>query len=352
MNTETTMLAERLGMRLRPAPAQEAVQAPSTPAHAAPRPAVLTTMVGQERARTQLLMAIRGAQQRDEACPHVLFHGPAGTGKTSLAEIVGHETGGALVRATASALGSPKNLARALVKLEAGSVFFIDEVHGLSKLSTELLYTALEDGRVEFIAGAGTKSEVVSAELEPFTLVAATTELGRVPQPLRDRMRVIELEHYRDDELAEIVTRAAGDTPISPDAADDLGRRSRGTPRIALDLLGRVRDYAAVMGDGKITDEMVQGCMKVMEIDEQGLTLTDQMVLLALVDDGPGGFKGGPVGLDNLAVAAGQDPSTVKSVVEPHLIRIGFMARLPRGRVATRRAYEHLGMRAPADLGW
>jgi holliday junction DNA helicase RuvB len=328
-------------------PEQSARQDPAA------RPDSVVEMVGQEKVRVQLGTMLRSAQLRDELPGHVLFYGAAGLGKTSLAKIVARETGGRLVETIASSLNSPTKIARELGKLERGDVLFIDEIHGLSTRTCEMLYTAMEDFKIYVESGTACRGNIETVELEPFVLIGATTDPGRLPQPLRDRFQFKgALTHYSTDELAQIITRkaAAANVAIDEDAAAELGGRSRGTPRIAGELLDRCRDYAiTVAGEAEapITVDVVRAAMALDDIDAMGLTLTDQLVLMSLCTD----HMGGPVGINNLAASAGEENSTVREMVEPWLIASGLMKRTTRGRVATKKAYAHLGLKAPVGLG-
>lgn len=355
-----TAAASKLGLSLspsKPQPAQEEkVEAPQF----TDRPETIESFIGQDRVRVQLRMMLEAVKERNakksedepkEVPGHVLLAGPSGTGKTTLARIIAGATGGQLRIATASAVRTPKNLGRWLAKALPGDVLFIDEIHGLPILAEELLYTAMEDGRIEVITGSGTKSEVVTVNLAPFTLVGCTTKLGKISEPARQRFELIaELEYYTEDQLAEIVLGFAlkDGIDIDEDACLDIAKRARGTTRVAKNLYKKCRDYAQVCGDGSIDVDMVRGAMAIADIDELGLTMTDQMVLMALCDV----LKGGPCGLSNLATAAGVDPSTASDNSEPFLIRAGLIKRMPRGRIATRAAYKHLKLAAPLDLGW
>lgn len=355
-----TAAASKLGLSLSPEKPPPAADEKEPALRFADRPETIESFVGQDRVRVQLRMMLKAVRERNarkhedeptEVPGHVLLAGPSGTGKTTLAHIIAGDTGGQLRIATASAVRTPKNLGRWLAKACAGDVLFIDEMHGLPILAEELLYTAMEDGRIEVIVGDGTKSDVVPVNLAPFTLVGCTTKLGKISEPARQRFELIaELEFYTTDQLAEIVLGFAlkEGIDIDEDACLDIARRARGTTRVAKNLYRRCRDYAQVCRDGSVDVEVVGGAMTIAEIDSLGLTMTDQMVLLALCDD----LKGGPCGLNNLATATGVDPSTVCDNSEPFLIRAGLMKRMPRGRVATKAAYEHLNLNVPLDLGW
>jgi len=340
--------ASRLGITRSPAVAPPVVDA--TPAPVTTRPPSTLAMIGQDDVRTRLLLAVNAATARGEQVGHVLLQGPPGLGKTSLAQLVAHETGGNLVQVISSAVSTAIKLGRELVKLKAGDVLFIDEIHGLSLATEELLYGALEDRKIEIPTGRGEKATVVAVDLPPFTLVGATTQAGKLSRPLSDRFgTVLHLSYYSDDELGRIVLGAAQAMGLDPDpaACDDLGRRSRGTPRIALNLLRKARDWAQVLGEGRLDVAAVRAAMTIEDIDDRGLTMADQMVLLALCDT----HQGGPVRLENLAVSAGVDLFTVRESVEPFLIRLGFMLRVTKGRVALPAGYTHLGMPVPPIIG-
>lgn len=349
--------AAAVGIRLTelPPPLRLAPE-PAEPNHAA-RPDSVMDMVGQERVRVELAVMLKSARLRGRVPSHVLLYGPPGLGKTSLAEIVAHETGGKLVRASATAIQSPMKLARELAKLERGDVLFIDEIHGLSKKTCEVLYTAMEDFRIEVestqAGDKACKGQIEVVQLEQFVLVGATTDPGRLPQPLLDRFGFKgALVHYSGGELAQIITRKAESdgVAIEDEAAVELGGRSRGTPRIALQLLDACQDYAVTTTEdpsAPITVDVVAATLALKDIDSAGLTMTDQLVLMSLCVD----HMGGPVGVNNLAASSGEEMHTVRDICEPWLLRAGFIKRTTRGRVATAAAYQHLGLKVPVGLG-
>jgi Holliday junction DNA helicase RuvB len=341
--------AGRLGITRSPQspapPVVDAITAPLTQ-----RPTSAVEMIGQDDVRTRLLLAVHAAAARGEQVGHVLLQGPPGLGKTSLAQLVAHETGGKLIQVISSAVSTAIKLGRELVKIKEGDVFFIDEIHGLSLATEELLYGALEDGVIEIPVGRGEKANVLRVELPRFTLVGATTQAGKLSRPLLDRFQtVLHLTYYSDAELGRIVLGAAQAMHLDPDpdACDDLGRRGRGTPRVALNLLRKARDWSQVMGSGRLDLDAVTAAMTIEDIDGRGLTMADQMVLMALCDV----HQGGPVRLENLAVSAGVDLFTVRESIEPFLIRLGFLLRVTKGRVALPAGYTHLGMPVPPILG-
>jgi len=319
------------------------------------RPGKNVDMIGQEKIRVQLAMLLQAAQKRGEQPPHILFHGPSGLGKTTLAEIVAAETGGKLVRTTASAVNSPFKIAKELAQLGDGDVIFIDEVHGLSKIAMELLYTAMEDGRIEVSSGKGDRTKSISVELKAFVLVAATTAPGKLDPAFRGRFGfVASLEYYSDEALGKIIARVATKKglDLAEGAALSLGRRSRGTPRHALHLLERAAGYATVVADeGEdvvIDEEAVANSLALAGIDSLGLTPDDRRFLQTLCVD----HMGGPVGLANIANSIGVDHPTVVGMIEPFLLRAGLIKRGSRGRMSTPAAYEHLGLKAPITLAW
>jgi Holliday junction DNA helicase RuvB len=314
------------------------------------RPKLLDEYVGQAKAREQLEIFIGAAKRRSEALDHVLLFGPPGLGKTTLSHIIAAELGVSLRQTSGPVLEKPKDLAAILTNLEKNDVLFIDEIHPLSPVVEEILYPALEDYQIDIMIGEGPAARSIKLDLQPFTLVGATTRAGMLTNPLRDRFGIIaRLEFYTPEELAKIVTRSAGllGAPIDVDGAMELARRSRGTPRIANRLLRRVRDYAEVKGDGRIVKSIADKALTMLDVDPVGFDLMDRKVLDAVVHR----FDGGPVGLDNVAAAIGEDAGTIEDVIEPYLIQQGYLQRTPRGRIATLAAYRHLGVTPPTRAG-
>ena len=314
------------------------------------RPKLLDEYVGQAKAREQLEIFIGAARKRQEALDHVLLFGPPGLGKTTLSHIIAHELGVQLRQTSGPVLEKPKDLAALLTNLERNDVLFIDEIHRLSPVVEEILYPALEDYQIDIMIGEGPAARSIKLDLQPFTLVGATTRAGMLTNPLRDRFGIVaRLEFYTPDELARIVTRSAAllNVPADADGAMEIARRSRGTPRIANRLLRRVRDYADVKGQGRITQEMARRALAMLDVDPQGFDLMDRKLLEAVIHR----FDGGPVGLDNVAAAIGEEPGTIEDVIEPYLIQQGYLQRTPRGRVATQAAWRHLGLAAPQREG-
>ncbi|MBQ0959236.1 Holliday junction branch migration DNA helicase RuvB [Ideonella sp. 4Y11] len=314
------------------------------------RPKLLDEYVGQAKAREQLEIFIGAAKKRREALDHVLLFGPPGLGKTTLSHIIATELGVNLRQTSGPVLEKPKDLAALLTNLEKDDVLFIDEIHRLSPVVEEILYPALEDYQIDIMIGEGPAARSIKLDLQPFTLVGATTRAGMLTNPLRDRFGIVaRLEFYTADELARIVTRSSGlmNAPIDADGAMEIARRSRGTPRIANRLLRRVRDYADVKGDGRITRAMADAALKMLDVDPQGFDLMDRKLLEAVIHR----FDGGPVGLDNVAAAIGEEAGTIEDVIEPYLIQQGFLQRTPRGRVATLMAWRHLGLAPPQRAG-
>jgi Holliday junction DNA helicase RuvB len=328
--------------------------APASPAEdaleRALRPKQLGEYVGQAKAREQLEIFIGAAKKRAEALDHVLLFGPPGLGKTTLSHIIAAELGVNLRQTSGPVLEKPKDLAALLTNLEANDVLFIDEIHRLSPVVEEILYPALEDYQIDIMIGEGPAARSIKLDLQPFTLVGATTRAGMLTNPLRDRFGIVaRLEFYTPDELARIVRRSAGllNVPADESGAFEIARRSRGTPRIANRLLRRVRDYADVKGDGVITEAIAQAALAMLDVDPEGFDLMDRKLLEAVIHR----FDGGPVGLDNVAAAIGEEPGTIEDVIEPYLIQQGFLQRTPRGRVATLAAFRHLGVAPPQAAG-
>jgi Holliday junction DNA helicase RuvB len=310
------------------------------------RPKLLDEYVGQAKAREQLEIFIGAAKKRGEALDHVLLFGPPGLGKTTLSHIIAHELGVQLRQTSGPVLEKPKDLAAILTSLERNDVLFIDEIHRLSPVVEEILYPALEDYQIDILIGEGPAARSIKLDVQPFTLVGATTRAGMLTNPLRDRFGIVaRLEFYTPEELARIVTRSAGLLNVEADAegAFEIARRSRGTPRIANRLLRRVRDYADVKGDGRITRALAHAALAMLDVDPEGFDLMDRKLLEAVIHR----FDGGPVGLDNIAASIGEEPGTIEDVIEPYLIQQGYLQRTPRGRVATLAAYRHLGVTPP-----
>ncbi len=306
------------------------------------RPKSLAQYIGQQQVKANLEIAIQAAKGRGEPMDHILFHGFPGLGKTTLAYIIAQEMGANIRVTSGPVIERPGDLAAILTSLQEGDVLFIDEIHRLNHVVEEILYPAMEDFQLDLVIGQGPGARSVKMDLPPFTLVGATTRTGLLTPPLRDRFGVVlRLEFYKPEELVAIVTRSAAvlDVPIDKNGALEMGRRSRGTPRIANRLLKRVRDYAQVKGDGKITSEIADQALQLLEVDHIGLDEMDRRILLTIIDK----FQGGPTGLDTLATAVCEERSTLEDVYEPFLIQCGFLTRTPRGRMATLNAYEHFG---------
>jgi len=306
------------------------------------RPRRLTEFVGQERIKDQLAIALTAAKARDEALDHVLLVGPPGLGKTSLAYIVREELGVGIRCVAGPALERKGDMAAILTGLERHDVLFVDEIHRLNRAIEEILYPALEDFRLDIVVGQGAAARTLTLDLPPFTLVGATTRTGLLTTPLRDRFGMtFRLEYYNAAELGTIVRRSARilDVEIEDDAADEIARRSRGTPRIANRILRRVRDVAQVRHDGVITNAVASEALELLEVDAIGLERIDRALLSAILDK----FDGGPVGLSTLAVSLGEEPDTIEDVYEPYLLQLGFLQRTPRGRIVTALGREHVG---------
>jgi Holliday junction DNA helicase RuvB len=312
------------------------------------RPGTLAEYVGQDRVRGQLEIFIQAARGRGEALDHVLLFGPPGLGKTTLAHIIAREMGVNLRQTSGPVLERPGDLAALLTNLQPRDVLFIDEIHRLSPVVEEILYPALEDFQIDIMIGEGPAARSIKLDLPPFTLAGATTRAGMLTNPLRDRFGIVaRLEFYGHDELATIVGRSARllDITLEKEGAAEIARRARGTPRIANRLLRRVRDFAQVKADGKVSKAVAEAALKMLDVDALGLDVMDRKLLLAVIEK----FSGGPVGLDNLAHAIGEETDTIEDVLEPYLIQQGYLQRTPRGRVASVSAYRHFGIAAPAS---
>ena len=313
------------------------------------RPLRMEEYIGQDKIKTQLRIFIDAAKARNESLDHVLFYGPPGLGKTTLASIIAHEMDVQLKITSGPAIERPGDLAAILTTLEEGDVLFIDEIHRLNRVVEEVLYPAMEDHAIDIIVGKGPSSRSIRLDLNNFTLVGATTRAGLLSSPLRDRFGMIcKLDFYSPEELAIIVTRSAVilDVEIDVKGAVQIARRSRGTPRIANRLLKRVRDYAQVVHQGAISDGIAAKALELMEVDAMGLDHVDIRLLHTILED----FAGGPVGLDTLAASIGEDSSTIEDVVEPYLLQIGLLQRTPRGRVVTAKGRKYFGEVLDSDL--
>lgn len=314
------------------------------------RPQTLVEYIGQDKVKENLAVYIEAAKRRGDPLDHVLLYGPPGLGKTTLSSIIAHEMGVNLRVTTGPAIEKAGDLAAILTNLQPNDVLFIDEIHRLNRQVEEILYPALEDHAIDIIMGKGPSARSLRVDLNPFTLVGATTRAGQLSSPLRDRFGVIlRLELYTTEQLTDIVRRSAMllKIPCSIDGAMEIAGRARGTPRIANRLLKRVRDFADVMGNGEITQEIAHMALDRLEIDELGLDSNDRRMLEMIIK----GYSGGPVGLETLASALGEETVTLEDVCEPYLMQLGFLARTPRGRCATALAYQHLGYQQPDSGG-
>jgi Holliday junction DNA helicase RuvB len=310
------------------------------------RPKTLNDYIGQDRVRENLQVSIAAARQRGEALDHVLLYGPPGLGKTTLALVIGNEMGVSVRATSGPVLEKPGDLAAILTNLGEREVLFIDEIHRMSPVIEEILYPAMEDFELDIVIGQGPSARSVKVPLQPFTLIGATTRAGLITAPLRGRFGITHrLDFYTDGDLFEIVTRSARilNVEIDDDAARELSRRSRGTPRIANRLLRRVRDFAQVRAGGRVTGAVAIDALKLLEVDQHGFDEADRRLLRTIIEK----FGGGPVGLSSLAAAIGEEKDAIEDIYEPYLIQIGFLDRTPRGRVATARAYDYFGLTAP-----
>lgn len=310
------------------------------------RPKRLREFIGQPKIKENLSIFLQAAQGRGEALDHVLLSGPPGLGKTSLSLIIANEMGAALRATSGPAITIPGDLVAILTNLEPGSVLFVDEIHRLARPIEEILYSAMEDYQVDLMIGSGPAARTVKLDVNPFTLVGATTRSGMLTSPLRDRFGIQHhFEFYTPEDLVEIITRSAAILEVNIDlsGAQEMARRSRGTPRIANRLLKRVRDFAQVRADGHISREVARAALAMLEVDDRGLDETDRRLLRTMIEK----FGGGPVGVETMAAAISEERETIEDVYEPYLMQQGFLQRTPRGRVATRLAYEHLGLPPP-----
>lgn len=307
------------------------------------RPQTLDQYIGQEKAKKSLKVYIEAAKKRGESLDHVLFYGPPGLGKTTLAGIIAHEMGVNMKVTSGPAIEKPGEIAAVLNSLSEGDVLFVDEIHRLNRQVEEVLYPAMEDYAIDIMIGKGATARSIRLDLPKFTLVGATTRAGMLTAPLRDRFGVIHhLEFYTEEELKTIIIRSANvlNVEIDEKGAAEMAKRSRGTPRLANRLLKRVRDFAQIRYDGVITEQVASDALDLLEVDRYGLDQTDRMILETIITR----FHGGPVGLDTLAAAIGEDAGTIEDVYEPYLLKNGFLTRTPRGRTATEKAMQHLGL--------
>ena len=313
------------------------------------RPKTLSEYVGQDPVKEQLSIFIEAAKKREESLDHVLIFGPPGLGKTTLAHVISNELGVNLKHTSGPAIEKPGDLAAILTNLEENDVLFVDEIHRLSAVVEEILYPALEDYKLDIVIGEGPSARSIRLDLTSFTMIGATTRAGLLTSPLRDRFGISQrLEFYHPNELTSIVIRSAGilDVVIDQEGAEEIASRARGTPRIANRLLRRARDFAQVRADGEITKKVALDAMQLMDVDKNGFDLLDRKFLLAIIET----FNGGPVGIDAIAAAIGEERGTVEDIIEPFLIQRGFLIRTPRGRTASLKAYQHFEIEIPKDL--